>query len=86
MNINANRKESKSKTAGRYSTKRHAYNTDNISIGLSKEVNDYVFLQSYITLMEILNMITLELMRIRIMMITFTTLALRNLLMKTFLK
>ena len=43
MNINANRKESKSKTAGRYSSKRHAYNTDNISIGLSKEINDYVF-------------------------------------------
>ena len=43
MNINANRKESKSKAAGRYSSKRHAYNTDNISIGLSKEINDYVF-------------------------------------------
>ena len=39
MNINANRKESKSKTAGRYSTKRHAYNTDNISFGLSKAVS-----------------------------------------------
>ena len=43
MNINADRKESKSKAAGRYSTKRHAYNTNNISIGLRKEKNDYIF-------------------------------------------
>ena len=43
MNINANRKESKSKTASQYSNKRHAYNTDNISVGMSKEINDYVF-------------------------------------------
>jgi len=43
ININANRKESKSKTASQYSNKRHAYNTDNISVGMSKEINDYVF-------------------------------------------
>ncbi len=43
MNINADRKESKSKAAGRYSTKRHAYNTNNITIGLRKEKNDYIF-------------------------------------------
>ena len=43
INLNANRKESKSKTAGRYSNKRHAYNTDNLSLGLSKEINDFVF-------------------------------------------
>ena len=43
MNINANRKESKSKSASQYSNKRHAYNTDNISVGMSKEINDYVF-------------------------------------------
>ena len=43
MSVNANRKESKSKTASQYSNKRHAYNTDNISVGMSKEINDYVF-------------------------------------------
>ena len=86
MNINADRKESKSKAAGRYSTKRHAYNTNNITIGLRKEKMIIFFPQSYITLMEILNTITLVLMRIKIMMITSITLVLRNLLMMIFLK
>ena len=39
------------------------------------------FLQSCTTRMEILNTIALVLMRIKTMMITFTTLVLRNLLM-----
>jgi len=43
INLNANRKESKSIPAGRYSSKRHAYNTNNINLGLSKEVNDFIF-------------------------------------------
>ena len=43
ININANRNESKSIPAKVASSKRHSYNTDNITIGLSKEFSDYVF-------------------------------------------
>ena len=43
MNLNANRKESKSKHTQDDSQNRHAYNTENVSLGLSKEINDYAF-------------------------------------------
>ena len=43
ININANRNESKSIPAKIASLRRHSHNTNNITLGLSKEVNDYVF-------------------------------------------
>lgn len=43
ININANRNESKSIPTKIASTQRHSHNTNNITLGLSKEVNDYVF-------------------------------------------
>ena len=43
ININANRYESKSIPAKIASMKRHSHNTDNIALGLSKEISDYVF-------------------------------------------
>ena len=43
INLNANRTESKSIPSRDTANRRHAYNTENISLGLSKEINDYVF-------------------------------------------
>ena len=43
ININANRNESKSIPTKIASLRRHSHNTNNIALGLSKEVNDYVF-------------------------------------------
>ena len=43
ININANRNESKSIPTKIASLRRHSHNTNNIAVGLSKEVNDYVF-------------------------------------------
>ena len=43
ININANSNESKSIPAKVMSSRRHSYNTENIAIGLSKELNDYMF-------------------------------------------
>jgi vitamin B12 transporter len=43
ININANRYESKSIPAKIASMKRHSHNTNNIALGISKEINDYVF-------------------------------------------
>ncbi len=43
MNINAKGKNQNLRPQVVIQTKRHAYNTDNISIELSKEINDYVF-------------------------------------------
>ena len=43
ININANRYESKSIPAKITSMKRHSHNTNNIALGISKEINDYVF-------------------------------------------
>ena len=42
ININANRYESKSIPAKIASMKRHSHNTNNIALGISKEINDYV--------------------------------------------
>jgi len=43
ININANRNESKSIPTKIASLRRHSHNTNNIAVGLSKEINDYVF-------------------------------------------
>ena len=43
ININANRYESKSIPAKITSMKSHSHNTNNIALGISKEINDYVF-------------------------------------------
>jgi vitamin B12 transporter len=43
ININANRNESKSIPTKTASLRRHSHNTNNIALGLSKEINDYVF-------------------------------------------
>ena len=43
ININANRNESKSIPTKIASLRRHSHNTNNIALGLSKEINDYVF-------------------------------------------
>jgi vitamin B12 transporter len=43
ININATRNESKSIPTKIASLRRHSHNTNNIALGLSKEINDYVF-------------------------------------------
>jgi len=43
ININANRNESKSIPTKIASLRRHSHNTNNIALGLSKKINDYVF-------------------------------------------
>ena len=43
LNLNANRSESKSIPTKDGALNRHAHNTENIGLGLIKEINDYVF-------------------------------------------
>ena len=47
ININANRNESKSIPTKINSSKRHSYNTNNIALNISKEINDYILTSKF---------------------------------------
>tara|TARA_Y100000768_G_scaffold33871_1_gene22215 strand:- start:1729 stop:3483 length:1755 start_codon:yes stop_codon:yes gene_type:complete len=49
MYINANRNESKSIPTKITSSKRHSYNTNNLALGIRKELNNYVFISNFYT-------------------------------------
>ncbi len=51
ININASRNESKSIPTKITSSKRHSYNTNNLALGLSKEIDDYIFISRFYTSM-----------------------------------
>ena len=49
MKISASRNESKSIPTKITSSKRHSHNTNNLALGISKEVNNYVFMSQFYT-------------------------------------
>ncbi len=49
ININASRNESKSIPTKITSSKRHSHNTNNLALGISKEINDYIFISQFYT-------------------------------------
>ena len=49
MYINASRNESKSIPTKITSSKRHSYNTNNLALGIRKELNNYVFISNFYT-------------------------------------
>ena len=49
MKISASRNESKSIPTKITSSKRHSHNTNNVALGISKEINNYVFMSQFYT-------------------------------------